>query len=239
MNPTAASRTTPSDRRLHRTRAARSGVVALGIVVANACSAAPADGPAGAAGVGGGETNDAGRSASKPDIEAPDARGPTDGEPGTQEGYEPGPIPEVPKLDASPPSTNDGVFMAVQGGPPPMAGQPTPFVFVGCPKDGFVETHLYLLTENGKIDRGRYVATFSKSGIEDRVELSSDGKAWIRIEVTEKDSLAVYPLLYRSTVVTEPALLDTSKHSFVTKIYNHPDYTSLGVAFTEKLVDCP
>ena len=37
----------------------------------------------------------------------------------------------------------------------------------------------------------------------------------------------------------EPALLDTSKHSFVTKIYNHPDYTSLGVAFTEKLVDCP
>ena len=80
---------------------------------------------------------------------------------------------DVPVLDASPPSTSAGLFMAVQGTPPPAPGKPTPFILVGCPAGGFVETHLYLLTEQGKVDRGRYVATYEKRGVQDHIELSS------------------------------------------------------------------
>lgn len=135
------------------------------------------------------------------------------------------------------PSIKDGLLMAVQGNPAPAPGEPTPFILVGCPVGGAAEVHVYVMSDDGSMaDGGRYVATFSKTGIQNHLAVGSA----LTVDVDEKDSFSDAPFVYRAIVAADPSVLDASKHQFVARMLNprSPKFDDVGLLFPEKLVRC-
>ena len=161
----------------------------------------------------------------------------------SQSGDAAAPSDAASAADRSPP-IDARAFMAVQGIPTPQPGKPTPYFLVQCPgADGLVSVHVVSLDHLGvRSLRGVFAATYTKDGITDHVVVpDTPTSPSIEITVREEDSVLVHPFGYRATVTSDPALVDSSGHSFIARMYNpeSPSMTDVGYAFSEyHLSDC-